>query len=498
MLTKEQFEAIARDMKHFETRAFIDGQFVDCVSGHTFPTINPATGQKLAYVADCDAQDVEIAVQAARRSFESGCWSRLSPADRKKTLLVFADLIMKHQDELAVMETLDSGKPIRDTYDMDVPETANCFAWHAEAADKLEDQVTATGSDNVSIVVREPIGVVGAILPWNFPMQMAAWKLAPILATGNSVIVKPSEFTPLTLLRLAELSVEAGIPEGVLNVVPGAGSDLGKAISVHMDIDLITFTGSTAVGKTLLVQSGQSNLKRVLLELGGKNPCIIMPDVTDLDTVADEVLNAALWNMGENCTANSRVIVHKDIKDRLLAKLVEKVKDWHVGMPLDPANNLGALITKNHMEKVLGFIEAGKAEGATVVSGGKQIMKETGGYFVEPTIFDHVTSDMTIARKEIFGPVFGIFTFSDVDEAIAMANDTEYGLHSSIWTNDVNLVHRLSRAVRAGTVSVNCYSEGDIGTPFGGFKNSGFFGRDKSLWANRQFTELKTIWMQIR
>jgi gamma-glutamyl-gamma-aminobutyraldehyde dehydrogenase len=497
MLTKKQCEKIAHSMK-YNTKALIDGKFVNSVSGRTFVTYNPATNEKLAEITSCNEEDVDIAVKAARRAFKDGRWSKLNPVDRKKILLRFAELIMEDQDELAVMESVDSGKPISDTIEMDVPETANCFAWHAEAADKLEDQITATGPGNVCMVIREPIGVVGVLLPWNFPMQMAAWKLAPILASGNSVVVKPAKLTSLTLLRLAELAMEAGIPDGVLNVVPGSGVTVGKAIAMHQDINLITFTGSTAVGRTLLEDSAKSNLKRVLLELGGKNPCVVMPDITDIDDVAEQVVYAALWNMGENCTANSRILVHKDIKDKFVQKLIEKTKEWKVGNPLDPQNKLGALVEKAHMEKVLYYVEKGKEDGAKLVYGGKRILEETGGYFVEPAIFDNVTQDMTIAREEIFGPVFGVLAFDNMEEAIRMANDTEYGLHASVWTNDVNLVHKISRAIDAGTISVNCFSEGDIGTPFGGFKQSGFIGRDKSLWANRQYTELKTIWMKIK
>ncbi len=497
MLTKEQYHKIAQSMQ-YNTKALINGRLVNSLSGKTFKTENPATGEILTEITCCDGRDVEIAVQAARKAFQDGRWSGLKPYERKAILLKFADLILQHQEELAVLESLDSGKPIFDTIQGDVPETANCFAWHAEAIDKLEDQLTATGPDNISMVIRQPIGVVGTILPWNYPMMMAGWKLAPILASGNCAVAKPSKLTSLTLLRMGELALEAGIPEGVLNVVPGGGATVGNAISLHRDVDMITFTGSTAIGRTLLEDSGKTNLKRVLLELGGKNPCIVMPDITDMDDAAEQIVAAALWNMGENCTANSRILVHKDIKDKLLAKLIEKTKTWKVGDPLDPQHRLGALIEKPHMEKVLEYIEKGKAEGADLVFGGKRVLEETDGYFIEPAIFDNVTQNMIIAREEIFGPVFGILTFSTVEEAIAMANDTEYGLHASVWTENVNLAHRIARSINAGTIAVNTYCEGDIGTPFGGFKQSGFFGRDKSLWANRQYTELKTIWMQLK
>jgi gamma-glutamyl-gamma-aminobutyraldehyde dehydrogenase len=496
MLTFEQYKGIAAAAR-FPSDALIDGKMVKALSGKTFDSFNPATGIKLAEIASCDAADVDLAVSAARRAFLDRRWSGLSPLERKEVLFRFRDLLLEHQTELAILESLDSGKPIRDTVQIDVPETAQCIAWHAEAADKLEDAVTATGPDKVSLVVREPIGVVGAILPWNFPMMMAGWKLGPILATGNSVIVKPSKLTSLTMLRMAELAREAGIPDGVLNVLPGLGSTVGEAMARHPDIDLITFTGSTQVGRTLLENSGRSNLKRVLLELGGKNPCVVMPGI-DLETAAEEVVMAAFWNMGENCSANSRLIVHREIKDAFLEIVMEKTKEWTTGNPLDPRHRLGAMIEESHMQTVLRYIDCGKREGADLVLGGNRILQETGGYFIEPTIFDHANADMTIVKEEIFGPVLAVMTCKNENDAIRMANDTEYGLHASIWSNDINQVHRMSRAIRAGTISVNCYSEGDMTTPFGGFKQSGFFGRDKSLWASRQYTELKTIYTTVR
>ncbi len=497
MRTHDEYHSLARSV-FCPTGAFIGGAFTPSASGGTFVTRNPASGAAIAEVALCGEADVNRAVAAARQSFEDRRWRGLSPAERKARLTRLAALIEACGDELAVLESMDSGKPVRDTAELDVPETAACFRWHGEAADKLEDVVTATGPDVVSLAVREPIGVVAAVLPWNFPLQMAAWKLAPILAAGNSVVAKPAKLTSLTLLKLAELTLEAGIPEGVVNVVPGDGRVVGSALALHPDVDLITFTGSTEVGRQLLAQSGASNLKRVLLELGGKNPCVVMPDVTDLSYAAEQIVSAALWNMGENCTANSRILVHRDIKDRLMEKLLAEVARWKVGDPLDPENRHGAMIEEKHLQKVLGYIKTGVAEGAALVYGGHRILEETGGLFLRPAVFDGVTSGMTLYREEIFGPVFGVSTFDTLEEAVQMANDTPYGLQASVWSNDVNAVHRLSRGIRAGTISVNCYSEGDIGTPFGGFKQSGFFGRDKSLWANRQYTELKTIWTQIR
>ncbi len=496
LLTKAKYEEIAKSLR-FQTKAFINGEFVDSMSGDTFVTENPATGQKLTEVAACDKEDVDKAVNAARTAFEDGRWAGFKPGERKAIIRKFTGLMMDNLDDLAVLETLDSGKPIHDTYQVDVPETAECIEWHAEGADKLFDKITQAGPDHVSMVIREPIGVVGAVLPWNFPLMMAAWKLGPILATGNTVVLKPAELTTLSILRVAELAAEAGIPDGVLNIVPGSGSKVGQAIGRHMDVDLVTFTGSTEVGHMFLKYSSESNMKRILLECGGKNPCVVMPDVKDLDTAAEQAAAAVFWNMGENCSSNSRLIVHQDIKDAFMAKLLEKAKAWQVGNPLDPQFMLGSMIEKPHMEKVLSYIEKGKSEGGKLILGGNQVLQETGGYFIEPTIFDNVTPDMTIAKEEIFGPVLAVISCKDIDEAIKIANDTCYGLHASVWSDDVNNVHKLARAIRAGTISVNCFSEGDMGTPFGGYKQSGFFGRDKSLWANEQYTELKTIWMEI-
>ncbi|MGL6199175.1 MAG: aldehyde dehydrogenase family protein [Lachnospiraceae bacterium] len=493
----KEYKKIA-DILKYQQKALINGKLTASKSGETFETICPATGEKITEVTLCRKEDVGEAVAAAKAAFEDGRWSRLEPAERKQILIRFADLIEEHAMELAVMETLDSGKPICDTVGGDIPETVECFKFHAEAIDKLQDEITNSGGSGYTLVVREPIGVVGAILPWNFPILMAAWKLAPILAAGNSVVAKPAKLTSLTLLKLAELSLEAGIPAGVFNVVPGNGIEVGDAIARHEDVNLITFTGSTAVGRELLGKAGNSNLKRVLLELGGKNPCVVMPDINDLDFTAEQILAAGLWNMGENCTQNSRVIIHQDIKDKLLAKILEKVSDWKTGDPFDADNNLGALIEEKHMNTILGYIQKGIDEGAKLVHGGKQILKESGGYFVEPTIFDETNQNMAIVREEIFGPVFAIQTFATIDEAIRIANDTEYGLQASVHSANIDNVNKLMRGIKAGVISVNHFSEGDITTPFGGFKQSGFFGRDKSVWANKQYTELKSIHIKTK
>ncbi|NMF96910.1 aldehyde dehydrogenase [Aromatoleum toluolicum] len=493
-------DAIAQKIKRLEYRnlAFIDGQFVPARSGKTFPTLNPATGEVLTEVAACGSEDVDLAVQAARRAFNAGVWSGLAPAERKAIMKRFADLIDEHRLELAILESLEAGKPIGECFNVDIPDTANTIRWNAETADKLYDAVAPTAPDVVATVRREPLGVVGAVLPWNFPAMMVGWKLGPALVTGNCVVVKPAQLTSLSTLRIAELGHKAGIPAGVLNVVPGLGSTAGQAIGMHPDVDLIAFTGSTAVGRRFLEYSAATNLKRVALELGGKNPQVVMPDVSDLKTVASNVLASAFWNMGENCSAGSRLVVHRSIKDALLDEmLVQLEADWKTGDPLDPELRLGALIQKDHMDKVLGFIDRAKAAGLTLLTGGERILEETGGYFVAPTIFDEVPRDAEIAREEIFGPVLAVIPFDTEEEAIAIANDTCYGLAASLWSDDISTVHRMSKAIRAGTVSVNCFSEGDITTPFGGYKQSGFGGRDKSVYAHEHYTELKTTWIKL-
>jgi gamma-glutamyl-gamma-aminobutyraldehyde dehydrogenase len=478
------------------TQAFIGGAFVDAASGRTYPVENPASGETIAQVAEGGVEDVDRAVAAARRAAPG--WAATPPPDRKRILIRFADLIDAHAEELAQIETLDVGKPISDTRSLDIPDSAATIRWHAEATDKLYDQVAPTGPGAVAMVVREPLGVVAAIVPWNYPLQMAAWKIGPILATGNAVVVKPAQVTSLSLLRVAELAAEAGLPDGALNVVTGPGSVVGTALARHPDVDGIAFTGSTEVGRTVLEHSARTNLKRVALELGGKSPQIVMADAADLDRVAERVASAIFWNMGENCSAGSRLLVDRRVRSALVERLVAIVeRDWIVGDPLDDATRIGPLITRQHMEKVLGYIDAGRAEGARAVTGGGRVRVESGGWFVAPTIFDRATNQMRIAREEIFGPVLSVIEFDGEDEAIEIANDTDYGLAASIYTENVRTAHRMARAVRAGVVGVNAYSEGDLTTPFGGFRQSGFGGHDKSVHAHDQYTELKTIWIDM-
>lgn len=479
LLTHGEYQAIAEGLDMPKT-AFIDGKY-RAGSGAKFETINPATGAVLAEISGCDATDVDFAVQKAREAFEQGHWSKKHPSERKDVLIRLCKLITRNRRELAVMESLESGKPILDCETIDVPETIHCIKWHAEAVDKIYDQTGPTGDDAISMIVREPIGVVGAVLPWNFPLMMLAWKIGPALAAGCSVIVKPAEQTSMTALRVAELAHEAGVPRGVLQVLPGDGPSVGEPLGLHPDVDMVSFTGSTETGKRFLRYAADSNLKKVVLECGGKNPAVVFDDAENLDHVAEHVVNAAFWNAGQNCSATSRLIVHEAVKAPLMERIEARMRDWKTGDPLDPTNHIGALIDAGHCDKVRGFLDiADKGEGP----------------FVTPTIYEVNRNDKK-AQDEIFGPVLSVITAASNDEAIEIANQTEYGLAASVFTANARKAIRAAREIKAGTVTVNCYGEGDISTPFGGYKQSGFGGRDNSVHAHDQFTELKTIWIDL-
>ena len=488
LLTHEEYAAIAASLD-FPRAAFIDGKYQ---KGHgaNMTTNNPATGEDLCEIAACNVDDVDIAVNKAREAFDQGGWAKSHPSHRKDTLIRLCKLITRNRRELAVMESLDSGKPIRDCELIDIPEVVHTIKWHAEAIDKLYDQSAPVGDDAVALIVREPVGVVAAVLPWNFPLLMLAWKIAPALAAGNSVIVKPAEQTSLTSLRMAELVLEAGVPRGVFQVLPGTGEAVGEPLGRHADVDMVSFTGSTDTGRRFLHYAADSNLKKVVLECGGKNPAVVLEDAEDIDLVAEHIVNGAFWNMGENCSACSRLIVHHAVKTPLLDAIVARVRDWKTGDPLDPANHLGALIDREHCDKVHGYLT--KSDGIQSLTGGS-----ANGCYVEPTVFDDVPPDHVLANEEIFGPLLSVMTVSSTEEAIALANATDYGLTASVFSANGKRAIRAAREIKAGTVTINCFGEGDISTPFGGYKQSGFGGRDNSLHAHDQYTELKTIWIDL-
>ena len=494
-LTFNDWQARAEQLQ-IEGRAFIHGQYQHAVSGETFDCLSPIDGRLLGQVASCDAADADAAVTRARATFESGIWSRLAPVKRKQVMIRFSELLLEHAEELALIETLDMGKPISDALHIDVAGAANSLRWSAEALDTRYDEVAATAHDQLGLVTREPVGVVAAIVPWNFPLLMACWKLGPALCTGNSVILKPSEKSPLTAIRLAGLAMDAGLPPGVLNVLPGYGHTVGKALALHMDVDTLVFTGSTRIARQLLIYAGESNMKRVWLEAGGKSPNIVFADAPDLKAAARAAASAIAFNQGEVCTAGSRLLLERSIKDAFLPLLIKAIGDWKPGHPLAPETTVGALVDRAHLDNVLHYIQAGRDDGARLIAGGKQVLQETGGTYVEPTVFDGVDNAMRIAREEIFGPVLCVMTFDDVEQAIRIANDTPYGLAAAVWTRDLSKAHLTAKALRAGSVWVNQYDGGDMTAPFGGFKQSGN-GRDKSLHAFDKYTELKATWVKL-
>lgn len=496
MKTLEDWQTAAAEVTP-RTTAFVDGESVDTIDGASYDDINPATGETIATVASGTEADIDRAVSSARAAFEDGRWSRLAPRDRGRALIRLADLIVENGEELQLLETLDVGKPIRYSRVVDVGQAESTYRWYGEAADKLYDDIAPTGPDTVALITREPIGVVGAVTPWNFPLMINAWKLAPALMAGNSVILKPAEQSPLTALRVAELAVEAGIPPGVLNVVPGFGPTAGSALGLHPDVDGLTFTGSTEVGKAFLRYAADSNMKRVSAETGGKTPNIVFADAPDVRYAMNAVGFSIFWNTGEMCIAGSRLLVDRAVYDDVVESAVTVAEAWRPGDPLDPGTKAGPIVDASQLERVQRYIEIGADEGARLVSGGERTLTETGGYYIEPTVFADVDNAMTIARDEIFGPVLSIIPFEDEDEAVRIANETTYGLSAAVWTSDLSRAHRLSAALRAGTVWINNFDQADITAPFGGFKESGFGGKDKSLHALDKYTNTKTTWINI-
>lgn len=495
MKTKAEWQTLS-DKITLRNQAYIGGRFQPAVSGETFPTVNPATEQVLAEVASCDQADVDLAVAAAKASFLAGSWSRRPPGEREKVLLRLAHLMDQRRDELALIDTLDMGKSISEMLSVDLPDSIDCFRWTAESIDKVYGEIAPTGGDTLGLISHEPVGVVAAITPWNYPLMMATWKLAPALAAGNSVVLKPSEKSPLSVLRLAELATEAGLPDGVLNVLPGFGHTAGKALALHHDVNVLAFTGSSRVGGMLMEYAGQSNLKRVWLEAGGKSPMVVFEDCADIERAAGTAAAAIFSNQGEVCIACSRLYLHKSIKERFLKALLTATAVYKGDDPLDPETTMGPLVDKAQLDTVSRYIKSAMDDGANLLTGGIPEYIEGQSYYLEPTIFDGARNDMRFVQEEIFGPVLAVCEFDDEDEAVRLANDNRYGLGASVWTDNLSRAHRVSKRIQSGMVWVNGWGGGDSTMPFGGVKASGN-GRDKSLHSIEKYTDLKTVWISL-
>lgn len=487
--------AIIKNLK--PGKLFINGRYEDATSGKTIPVINPATGEQLTTVPDASAEDVDRAVGSARNAFESGVWRNMKVSEREKIIWRIGELIEKNKEELGMLESLNNGKTFREALRGDIPPSWDIFYYYAGWTRKIYGETIPVDGDYLNYTLREPVGVVGMITAWNYPMLLAAWKVAPALATGCSMVIKPSEMTPLTTFKLAEYCLEAGVPEGVVNVVTGYGPGAGEALARHMDVDKIAFTGSVRTARSLLKASAESNLKRLSLELGGKSPNIIFPDAA-----LERAANSAFWgiyaNKGEVCSAGSRLLVHEQIYDDFVGRLAERAKAMKVGNPLDPSSEMGAQISKTQMDRIMSYIESGKQDGARLLCGGERDVEgdKAKGYYVKPTIFADVSPQMKIAQEEIFGPVLVALKFKDEEEAAVLANGTIYGLVSAVWTRDIRVAHRMARAIKAGSVWINDYNCFDSASPFGGYKQSGF-GREMGSHALESYTNVKSVWVSL-